>query len=42
VRTGSGLHNLADRAVAGGGTISQPADGGTRILRTTPCPDPRG
>jgi len=47
VRTGSGLQNLADRAdraVAGGGgggddgAISQPADGGTRILRTTPPP----
>jgi len=48
VRTGSGLQNLADRAdravAAGGGdgdgdgAISQPADGGTRILRTTPPP----
>jgi len=40
VPTGSGLQNLADRAVAGGGacTISQPADGGTRILWTTPLP----
>ena len=32
VQTGSGLQDLADRAVAGGGgTISQPADGGESI-----------
>ena len=46
MRTGSGLQNLADRAdravAAGGGgddgAISQPADGGTRMLWTTPRP----
>ena len=42
MRTGSGLQNLTDRAVdraVGGGarTISQPADGDTRILWTTPA-----
>ena len=37
----SGLHNLAHRATASGGscTLQQPADGGTRLVWSAPLPD---
>jgi len=39
----SGLHNLAQRAVAAGGTftLQQPEGGGTQLTWSVPLPDPR-